>query len=212
MLDQVDPDHQRKKPGVIYLPSLPPYMNASKLRHLLEKQGKLGRIYLTPEDPTKYLNRVKGGGCKKESFTEGWVEFIDKADAKRCAALLNSQSVGGKKRHNFYRDDIWCIKYLHRFTWNDLMEHRVYQKQVNQKRLQTVLSKQKKEDEYFLESVAKKKQMDSADLRRKIEGKELETKKRRAEKALPRQKHAFVPKRPKLSSESNADLLDALAI
>ena len=185
-------------------------MNAQKLRHLLEKYARIGRIYLTPEDPTKFANRVKSGGCKKECFTEGWVEFENKADAKRIAELLNAQPVGGKKRHNFYHDDIWCIRYLHRFSWNDLIEHRVYQKQVNQKRLQTLLSKQKKDDEFFLESVAKKKEMDSAELRRKLEGKEPDEKKQRKDRPLPRQKHAFVNK----SREGNTggDLLDALAL
>jgi ESF2/ABP1 family protein len=201
------------KPGVVYFPTLPPYMNAQKLRHLLEKYGRVGRIYLTPEDPTKYLNRVKSGGCKKECFTEGWVEFLDKSVAKEVADALNARPIGGKKRHNFYRDDVWCMRYLHRFTWNDLMEHRVYQKQVNQKRLQTMLSQQKKEDEFFLEAVAKKKDMDSADLRRKLEGKEEETKKRPVAKSFPQQTHAFIPKKRKTSSEgSNTDLLDALAM
>ena len=203
---------EQSKPGVIFLPTLPPYMNAPKLRHLLEKFGKIGRIYLTPEDPTKYLNRVKTGGCKRESFTEGWVEFLDKSDAKRIAESLNAYPVGGKKRHNFYRDDVWCMKYLHRFTWNDLMEHRVYQKQVNQRQLQTLLSKQKKEDEFFLEAVAKKKEMDSADLRRKIGGKE-DIGKRGGETSIPKQKYAFVSKKQRTSADDgNVDLLDALAM
>lgn len=199
-------------PGVIYLPQLPPYMNAQKLRHLLENQAPVGRIYLTPEDPTKYANRVKSGGCKKESFTEGWVEFLNKADAKRVALSLNSKPIGGKKRHNFYHDDIWCMRYLSRFTWNDLIEHRVYQRQVNQKKLQTMLSKQKREDEFFLEAVAKKKEMDSAALRRQLEGKETESTKRKAEKPLPKQKHAFAPKKKQRTAEDQSSVLDALAI
>lgn len=203
-----EPESKTVRPGVVYLPTLPPYMNAQKLRHLLEKFASIGRIYLTPEDPTKYANRVKSGGCKKECFTEGWVEFADKQDAKRVAKLLNAQPVGGKKRHNFYHDDIWCIRYLNRFTWNDLMEHRVYQKQVSQKRLQTLLSKQKKDDEFFLEAVSKKKEMDSAELRRQLEGKEPVAKKARKERSLPRQKHAFVAK----TTETGGDLLEALAM
>jgi len=181
------------------------------LRHILEAHGKIGRVYLTPEDATKYTNRVKSGGCKKESFTEGWVEFLDKGEAKRVATSLNSKSVGGKKRHNFYYDDVWCMRYLSRFTWNDLIEHRVYQKQVNSKKLQTIMSKQRKEDEFFLESVAKKQAMDSADIRREVEGKQDEAKKRRkTERPLPKQKFAFVPK--KARTVEGGSLLDALAM
>lgn len=202
-----------KRPGVIYLPTLPPYMDATKIRHILEKYSSIGRIYLTPEDATKYANRVKAGGCKKESYTEGWIEFHDKSEAKKMATLLNAQPIGGKKRHNFYHDDIWCMKYLPKFTWNDLMEHRVYQKQVSQKRLQTMMAKQKKEDEFLLEATAKKKEMDSAELRRKAEGTHDESRKRKAEKSLPRQKLVFGSMKPKTPSHApSADLLDALAM
>ena len=185
-----------------------PYLQAQKLRHLLEPYGRVGRIYLTPEDQTKHSNRVKTGGCKKACFTEGWVEFLSKADAKRIALMLNSKPLGGKKRHNFYHDDLWCMRYLSRFTWNDLIEHRVYQKQMNQKTLQVTLSKQKRDDEFFLESVAKKREMDSADLRREIDGK-VETKKRRTDRPLPKQKFAFTHKK---GDEGSSSLLDALAL
>lgn len=160
---------------------------------------------------TKYANRVKSGGCKRESFSEGWVEFLDKREAKQVASALNSKPVGGKKRHNFYYDDIWCMRYLSRFTWNDLIEHRVYQKQVNRKKLQTIMSKQKKEDEFFLESVAKKKEMDSAEIRRGVEGKLDESKKRRSERSLPRQKTAFNSKRVR-TEDTGSSLLDAIAM
>ena len=183
------------------------------MRHLLEQYGQIGRIYLTPEDPTKYANRVKTGGCKKPCFTEGWVEFSDKSVAKRIAGSLNSKPVGGKKRHNFYHDDLWCMRYLSRFTWNDLIEHRVYQKQVNQKKLQTMLAKQKKEDEFFLEAVSKKKEMDSADLRREIEGKAEDSLKRKFGKALPKQKTVFAVKKNKTETPTgSSSVLDALAL
>lgn len=168
-------------------------------------------MYLTPEDATKYSNRVKSGGCKKDSFTEGWVEFLDKQEAKQIALALNSKPVGGKKRHNFYHDDIWCMRYLSKFTWNDLIEHRVYQKQMNRKKLQTIMSKQKKEDEYFLESVAKKKEMDSAEIRRGVQGKTDESKKKRSDRPLPKQKTAFIPKKARLE-ESGGSVIEALAM
>ena len=185
------------------------------MRHLLEPHAKIGRIYLAQEDTSKYTNRVKSGGCKKVSYTEGWIEFLDKNDAKRVAVSLNSKSMGGKKRHNFYRDDIWCMKYLSRFTWNDLMEHRVYQRQMNQKKLQVMISKQKKEDEFFLESVSKKKAIDSMEknMRKEAAGKPV-TKRARPERSLPRQKTAFLgaSNTAQTTSAPNSLLLDALAL
>ena len=171
---------------------------------MLEVYAKVGRIYLTPEDSSKYASRVKTGGCKKESFVEGWVEFLSKVDAKQIALALNGKSIGGKKRHNFYHDDVWCMKYLSKFTWNDLVEHRVYQKQMNSKKLQTMLSKQKRDDEYFLESVEKKNRMDTAE-RKRAAATDVETtpaKRVKSERTLPRQKTAFVfkPDKPELPS------------
>lgn len=40
---------KKKKPGIIYLSTLPPYMNISKLRQLLGKFGEIGRSYLVPK-------------------------------------------------------------------------------------------------------------------------------------------------------------------
>jgi hypothetical protein len=45
-------------------------------------------------DPAAYKRRVKAGGNKKPQWTEGWVEFARKRDAKMVAALLNSTPVG----------------------------------------------------------------------------------------------------------------------
>jgi hypothetical protein len=74
-----------------------------------------------------------------------------------------------------------------------------------------MLSKQKREDEFFLEAVAKKKAMDSADLRRQHDGKEDGSKKRRAEKPLPKQKFAFEAKKKRAANDQSS-VLDALAI
>lgn len=38
-----------KKSGVIYLSSIPPGMNVSKLREIMSQYGALGRIYLEPD-------------------------------------------------------------------------------------------------------------------------------------------------------------------
>lgn len=44
-----DENVKRKKPGIIYLSTLPPFMNISKLRQLLCKFGEIGRSYLVPK-------------------------------------------------------------------------------------------------------------------------------------------------------------------
>ena len=62
-----------------------------------------------------------GKKTKKIFYTEGWVEFMNKRHAKRCAEMLNNRKVGGK-RHNFHYEDLWNIKYLHKFKWPQLTQ------------------------------------------------------------------------------------------
>ena len=61
------------------------------------------------------------GGNKKTRYSEGWVEFNYKKDAKAVALNLNNTPIGGKKR-DYYREDIWNIKYLKKFKWHHLTE------------------------------------------------------------------------------------------
>lgn len=85
-----------KKSGVVYISRIPPFMNPAKLRSLLEPYGQINRLFLAPEDPSSRSRRIKGGGNKKRSFTEGWVEFVRKKDAKKACELLN---VRPKRNH-----------------------------------------------------------------------------------------------------------------
>lgn len=105
-----------KKSGVIYLSRVPPFMKPTKLRSLLEPYGQINRIFLAPEDPSEHARRVRSGGNKKRSYSEGWAEFVKKRDAKKVVDLLNAQTIGGKKS-SWYRDDVWSLKYLSGFKW-----------------------------------------------------------------------------------------------
>lgn len=109
---------------------IPPYMNADYLRKLLTKRFKIGRIYLEAEPEYVTNTRKKMGGNRKTSYIEGWIEFDRKKDAKIAALALNGQLFGGKKRHNDYHDDIWCIKYLAGFKWFHLTEKLAYDQKM----------------------------------------------------------------------------------
>lgn len=39
---------KKKKPGIIYLGTLPPYMNVTKVKELFSQYGTLGRLFLQP--------------------------------------------------------------------------------------------------------------------------------------------------------------------
>ncbi|CAG8714887.1 8856_t:CDS:2, partial [Ambispora leptoticha] len=133
---------QQDKTGIVYLSRIPPFMKPLKVRHLLEKFGKIGHIYLAPEDPKTRLKRKKYGGNKKKNYTEGWVEFFDKKVAKSVAALLNSKPIG---RHKFI------------FKWNHLTEQIAYENASRAQRLQAEISQAKRENKDYVRKVEKSK-------------------------------------------------------
>ncbi|KAK3353240.1 hypothetical protein B0T25DRAFT_206425 [Lasiosphaeria hispida] len=148
-----------KKSGVVYISRVPPYMNPAKLRSLLEPYGKINRLFLAPEDPSARTRRIKSGGNKKRSFTEGWVEFVRKKDAKKACELLNAQTIGGKKG-TYYRDDIWNLLYLSGFKWHNLTEQIAAENAERASRMRAEISKTTKENKEFVRNIDRAKMLD----------------------------------------------------
>ncbi|KAF9093733.1 RNA-binding ATPase activator esf2 [Mortierella sp. AD031] len=146
----------RDKTGIVYLSKIPPFMKPVKLRHLLGKFGELGRVYLAPEDPKVAARRKKYGGNKKQNFTEGWVEFLDKTIAKQVAKSLNATIIGGSKK-SFYHDDMWNIKYLPKFKWDHLTERIAYENASRAQRLQAEINQAKRENKSIMTNIEKAK-------------------------------------------------------
>ncbi|KAI9888620.1 MAG: RNA-binding ATPase activator esf2 [Vezdaea aestivalis] len=138
------------KTGVIYISRIPPFMKPHRIRSLLSPHASkgLGRIFLTPESHEHRTARRRKGGNKKKSFVDGWVEFLSKKDAKTVTELLNTQIVGGKKG-SWYHDDIWNIRYLHRYKWADLMEQVKNEEKEREIRLRTEEAKVRKQEKAF---------------------------------------------------------------
>ncbi|KAI8102891.1 hypothetical protein M9434_005683 [Picochlorum sp. BPE23] len=149
-----------KKRGIIYLSRLPPNMKPQKIRHLLEQYGEIGRVYLAAEDPSVRKKRKKMGGHSGKKFTEGWVEFEDKKDAKLVAKLLNGEPMGGKKRSAHYYD-LWCIKYLPKFSWDHLTEELNYQRAVKDQKMAAEVAAAKRERDFYLSRVDKAKAVEA---------------------------------------------------
>ncbi|KAI9745634.1 MAG: RNA-binding ATPase activator esf2 [Claussenomyces sp. TS43310] len=148
-----------KRSGVVYLSRIPPFMKPAKLRSLLEPYGAINRIFLTPEDPASHTRRVRNGGNKKRSFTDGWVEFVNKADAKKACELLNAQIIGGKKG-TYYHDDVWNLLYLKGFKWNNLTEQIAAENAERASRMRAEISKTTKENKEFVQNVERAKMLE----------------------------------------------------
>ncbi|KPI39054.1 Pre-rRNA-processing protein esf2 [Cyphellophora attinorum] len=117
---------QAKREGVIYLPSLPPYLRPSALRNLLQQRGfgPITRLFLTPASTstTKSTSAsTKSSKSARKLYTEGWLALPTPSLAKRCVSTLNATPIGGKKG-GYYRDDLWNMRYLKGVSWAELMD------------------------------------------------------------------------------------------
>ncbi|XP_022821530.1 pre-rRNA-processing protein esf2-like [Spodoptera litura] len=142
-----------RKRGIIYLSTIPPYMNVAKIREIFSEFGEVGRIYLQPSaKPGEKRKRVPN------QFTEGWVEFQKKKIAKLVATKLNNTKIGTRKKSRYY-DMIWNIKYIPRFKWIHLSERLAYERAALKQRLRAEISQAKKEAHYLQTNVEKSKKM-----------------------------------------------------
>jgi ESF2/ABP1 family protein len=195
-----------RRSGVIYISRVPPFMKPQTLKHFLAPHAPhgLGRLFLTPEDHVAHTTRVRKGGNKKKSFTDGWVEFISKSDAKIAAETLNGNIIGGKKG-NFYHDDIWSMKYLKGFKWNHLTEQIANENAERAARLREEVRKTKQENKAFVEDIEKGKMLAGMEQKKKArEGGEVKEENRKARGF--KQKSVQLPRKDEKLSEQAADL------
>ncbi|KAG8464859.1 hypothetical protein KFE25_010227 [Diacronema lutheri] len=147
--------------GVCYIARVPPFLKPAKLRHLLEGFGTdVLRIYCAPEEKALRARRLRAGGNKKQMFSEGWVEFAEKRVAKQIASSLNNTPIGGSKR-SFYAHDLWNIKYLSKFKWDDLTEKIAYERKVREQKLRLELAQAKRENAFYMQKVTQAKAIDA---------------------------------------------------
>uniref|UniRef100_A0A6N2KCB1 RRM domain-containing protein n=1 Tax=Salix viminalis TaxID=40686 RepID=A0A6N2KCB1_SALVM len=161
-----------QKRGVCYISRVPPGMDHVKLRQLISQYGEIQRIYLVPQNSSS-IDRVndnnksrKRGGGKAQAYSEGWVEFASKSNAKRVANLLNGEQIGGKKRSQFYYDH-WNIKYLSKFKWDNLTEEIAYKKAIREQKLAIEISAAKRERDFYLKKVDQSRALSSIEERMK---------------------------------------------
>jgi len=142
--------------GIIYLSRLPPYMKPAKLRHLMEQYGKVGKLFMKPEEDAATKKRKKLGGNKKKRFVEGWVEFEDKKLARQVAESLNGTQIS-RQKGDFYHDDLWTMLYLPKFKWHHLTERVAYENATRVKKQEAEDSQVRKETNVYLQNVANAK-------------------------------------------------------
>ena len=121
-------EKKKIKKGVCYLSRIPPGMRVQDMRHYFRNYD-VERIYFKSKE--KKISKKK-----KRNYSEGYIEFKTKKDAKMVALIFNGKQMGGKKRSKFY-DDILCIKYMRNLKWMDLLDKKNSEKKIREKRIQT---------------------------------------------------------------------------
>lgn len=171
---------EKDRTGVVYISRIPPSMTPSNLRQHLSPFGNIGRVYLAPDDRKaahlkKLSKKAKKAMRPKSSFTEGWVEFLNKKDAKTAAEALNGRPYGGKRGSRF-REDLWCIRYLGSdFKWSTLTERISYENAVRDQKMREEISHARRENKAFLNQVEKARVVKKIEEKRQSRGKEKES-------------------------------------
>ena len=140
-----------KRSGVLYMSRVPIGMKIIDIRRLLEDYG-IQRCYFIPLK--KKLKNVDGK--RVQSYKEGWIEFEDKLYAKLAEYELNGKPIGGNKKC-IYRDELWNLKYLHKFKWNDLVESMTLEKKIQEKKLKMEIKQGDRENNFIVKNYEKSK-------------------------------------------------------
>jgi ESF2/ABP1 family protein len=113
---------ENARAGVVYMARVPPGLDVGIVRSLLGRCGPLGRVWLRAETSETVAARRRLGGRHRAGFTDGWVEFQRQGDAESAVALLNGQPIRGATRRGKFQNDLWCLRLLPAFSWDDLVD------------------------------------------------------------------------------------------
>ena len=72
--------------------------------------------------------------------------------------MFNNRQIGGKK-NGYYSQDIWNLRYLPKFKWENLTEKIAYDQRMRKQRMQAELNKEKKKHDYYMEQLDKSKKL-----------------------------------------------------
>ncbi|KAM0910735.1 hypothetical protein ACQ4PT_013966 [Festuca glaucescens] len=200
------------KRGVVYLSRVPPNMNPSHVRQMFSKYGEVQRIYLVPEGQ----GHRKHSNVHAKAYSEGWIEFANKSVAKRVANLLNGEQIGGKKKSPFYYD-IWNIKYLRKFRWDDLVGEIAEKTHIREQKLNLEITTAKKQRDHYLSnaenSLTQKFIRERIKRKQKTEGKESnDVPETKIDRPIPRQNRSVEERGPKTKPKLSKSILAGVSV
>eukprot|EP00760_Papus_ankaliazontas_P032370 PhM_4_TR5776/c0_g1_i1/m.90302/K14785/ESF2, ABT1; ESF2/ABP1 family protein len=120
-------------PGIVYMSSVPAGVTPTNLFTFLAHYGEVGRMHMTPADQgseqvsrNTLRNRQNGfhNRGKMKLFKDAYVEFMDKACAKRAAIFLNGKAAEFMGRRSRGYGQLWNMRYMSGLKWEHLVEER----------------------------------------------------------------------------------------
>ena len=195
--EQATRKRSHHKTGVVYLPHVPRYMGPGEVKTYFENFGlPVARSFFRPESRARREARAKrGGDMLRKKYTEAWIEFKRKSHAKMAVATFNSQRVGGRAS---YQNEMWNLRYLSGFKFDDLMEEEVFVKAMHEKKLKAQIEAAKKDTQSFMETVSQAKKVSYAKQKRRERGEQVEDHERRVPQKRTR---STAEETPALSNE-----------
>jgi ESF2/ABP1 family protein len=143
--------------GIVLLGRVPPGLFPGRVKQLLSGFGcAVTRVYLEAESAERRARRARESesGSRARRFERGWVEFADRAVARRVAASLNGTAIGYAHSREPYAQDLWVMRYEPRMHWADITAQAEQARETRVQRIKMALARAKRENELFLTRVA----------------------------------------------------------
>ena len=99
----------RKKPGILYVKNISAGIQFKEVKNIFEKFGNLGRIFFIKRH--EHTSKFK---IQKIHRVAGWIEYLNKKDAKQAMAYLKKYSLSSYLSTNI------SVEYLRNFSWEEL--------------------------------------------------------------------------------------------
>jgi ESF2/ABP1 family protein len=155
--------------GVVYLSSVPREMSTSEVKKCFLAYGDIFRSRFVPyetaeaasarEEEKKRAKKLALGKSSgpPTSYREAWLEFVKAEDAEFAAKSLNGTAVDVKRTRKAY-GELWNVKYLPGFTWEDLVNEAESKRRELKQRRFLMLKQERRNNELFRKLVREKKE------------------------------------------------------
>ncbi|KAK4532692.1 hypothetical protein CCYA_CCYA13G3549 [Cyanidiococcus yangmingshanensis] len=166
----VKPRHQQRLApvsGIIHLRRIPPGMSISEIRRLLERYGRIGRVYIRKEHEHERRERIQRGGVRRKRALEAWVEFLDHRTAEQVALLLNATPMDPQNRRSRFHDDLWCLEYIPALQWHHLTDQMAATRRERILRIKNEVQASRRERDLWLERSNKARAQEAIQERRR---------------------------------------------